>query len=328
MRLNHNLLRFTGLFLLLSLMVLATSGKYLPLLLTHTLYYCQSLISSFSFRLPGYSGVILLTLLLCLLTVSAGKLVVTFIRVQILRKKLTSQITSSGTFRQLLKKTGLGGNAFLVKDNEPFAYCFGIKHPQIYISTTLASRLTQRELTTVLLHEKYHLENRDTLTMFVASMVESLFPFFPLISDLINRFRLDREIRADQVAVAGIGQTRPLVSVLKKFILFEPPHLPAFASTLAESDTLEIRINALLKRNVSYKKFSRVKLAVSVLSSLVLTGLFIAPVRAVELHHHEGKVMMVCLQDSECTAWCKAHSSVQPYTSPVNTSYPHTPLPR
>ena len=93
--------------------------------------------------------------------------------------------------------------------------------PKIYISTGLLSHLTKKELEAVLRHEQYHLENHDTFTMIVASVAHSLFPFFPLVSDLINKYRIDREIRADKFAVSKIGDQYPLVSVLKNFLHFQ-----------------------------------------------------------------------------------------------------------
>ena len=91
-----------------------------------------------------------------------------------------------------------------IQSEKPFAFCFGIRSPKIYVSSALISLFTKDEFETILCHEKHHLESRDALTLLVAHMVESLFPFFPLLSDLIMAYRTEREMLADRAATQGV----------------------------------------------------------------------------------------------------------------------------
>ncbi len=324
-KLNKNLLIFLGLALFLGLSVFTASQRILPILLEHSVYYCQTFIQSLSLRIPHQIGLIIPILLALLILIAAMKFLIIYIQTYRLRKKLIAKFQSHTGFLILLKKLGLTHQTYLVEDDKPFAFCFGIRSPKIYVSTTTVSLMNERELEAILLHEKYHLENKDTLTMLLASISQSLFPFFPLISDLLRNFRIEREIAADQEAVSKLGDSQALISVLKKF-LSTPTIAIASAPAIADADTLESRIKALVKHDFSFRKFRVINIFLSMIAVVTLGTLILVPVHAVELHADNQDVMMVCLQGDACSAWCKEHNTVRPYSQTPNASYPYAPL--
>lgn len=200
---------------------------------------------------------------------------------------------SNTGFIKLLEKLQLREVTYLIESEKQFAFCLGIRHPKIYISTSLVNLLTFQEVEAVLRHERYHLNNRDTLTMLIASVGESLLPFFPLFSDFLHNYRIEREINADAEAIQGLGDEKPLISVLKK-LLATTSIAVVTASAVADYDTLEQRINALIKKDFHFRKFKTKHIFISLVSVLVMIILTLAPVQAVEVHHRGEDVMMIC----------------------------------
>lgn len=306
-RINKNIIIFSGLIFLLGGFILVSLQKLSPLLF-HTIYYCQSIINSLSMPIPYYLGAILFILLFVFLLIAIIKLFVLYVKVQILRKKLIKNLKINEGFISLLEKLTLTDKTHLIESEKQFAFCLGIRRPKIYISTNLVNALTIQELEAVLRHERYHLNNRDTLTMLIASIGESLLPFFPLFSDFLKNFRIEREIQADAQAIQGLGSEKPLISVIKK-LLTSPSAAIATASAIADYDTLEPRIRAIVKKDLRLKQFRVKNILISIASILVMSIITLAPVQAVEIHHMGKDVIMLCSQGEECLNSCKQEYS-------------------
>jgi len=319
------LLTFFGIFVLLGLSLLASSQKFLPLFLQHTVYYCESFLQSFSIQIPQSFGAFLLGFLALLVSFTLIKFVATYIKVTLFRNKLNQKLHKHKQFDQIVQKLDLSRKAFLVNDDRLFAFCHGIRHPGIYLSSGLFSIVNVNELEAILLHEKHHLEHKDALILLVAELTQSLFPFFPILSDLIHNYRTDRELSADHEVIQKMNDPAPLISILKKLLVAEPIPQFVLAPALADHETLEVRIKALTKKEIRFIKFGLLNVLVSVISIGVFVILTIAPVQAIEMHQHDSDVMMVCLQNDKCATWCKENQSVTPFSKAPNASYPHTP---
>lgn len=317
---------FIGLSVLLGTGVFITSQKFLPIFLRHTVYYCQSLLHSFSVRIPNRLGTFLAGLLFLAVSFALVKLVIAYIKVVHFRKKLHSQIQDQTTFNQVISQMGLSRKAFLVSSEKPFAFCYGVRHPKIYISTAFFALVSQSELEAILRHEKYHVEHKDSFILLLGEVAQSLFPFFPLLSDLIHNYRIERELAADHEAVLGIGNSKSLISVLKKLLAFEPIEQYVYASAFADHETLEVRIKALTKKGIHYRRFSVVNIGLSIVSIGMFMALVGVPVHAIEVHSQETDVMMICLRNDACTTRCKENSTIVPYTQTPNISYPYSPV--
>ena len=302
-RINKNLVIFSGLISLLGTSVLVFLQKLSPLI-SHTTYYCQSFINSLSFSIPYYLGFIPFLLFFAFLFVAIIKLLTIYIKVRLLRKKLLRNCKYNTSFTMLLKKLQLTKKAYLIKNKKQFAFCLGVRKPKIYISTALLSILDEREIEAVLRHERYHLENRDTLTMIVVSIGESLLPFFPLLSDLLHSYRVEREIKADQEAILGLGDEKPLIAVLKK-LLGTPSVAMVSVAAIADHDTLEPRILRLVQKEFHFKRFKVKHILISIFSAFVMGVIVFSPVQAFEVHHQGQDVMMICPRGSSCINACK-----------------------
>ena len=216
----------------------------------------------------------------------------------------------------------------LAVDNKPFAFCLGIRNPVIYISTKTVKIMKKSELKAILLHEKYHLQKRDGMIMLIASLTKLVFPFFPLISDLIERYKLEREVKADKevVSIAGKGT---LVSVLTKLLTF--PNVPMLtASAIADSETVESRIKSILYKQDLKLKYKKINVFISLTSLVLFTLFLVIPVQATELNIDNKNTMMVCVNDKDCVIRCRENTHLinQKIDSSYrqNISYPFTPV--
>jgi len=315
---NKNLVTFLILITLLGTFAILSLQKLLPFA-KHTSYYCQSLVNSFSLSLSHYIGVIPFLLIFVLLVVATIKLLIILSKAQYLKKKLLRKTRTNAQFTKVLKKLHLRKTTYLIESNKKFAFCLGLRNPKIYISTSLVTVLSREELEAVLRHEKYHMDNRDSLTMLVASIGESLFPFFPLLSDFLRNYRVEREIKADQVAIQGLGDEKPLIGVLKK-LLDTPSVATVSVAAIADHDTLEPRILMLLKNNFQYKHFRLKHIVISSISVCIMSLIMLSPVYAVAVPHQGQDVIMICPSGEACLKSCKKeYSPEKNYSEDITT---------
>ncbi|MFQ5452382.1 MAG: M56 family metallopeptidase, partial [Candidatus Paceibacterota bacterium] len=145
---------------------------------------------------------------------------------------------------ELISKLQLTGIVKVVHNNKPYAFCSGLVKRHIYLSSGLVDLASSRELEAILRHEKHHLKNRDPLTRFLAHAAHALFPWFPVLGDLASRCRLDQEIKADKAAIQGLGSKKPLITVLKKLLVYDSCEVYPVISFYSQN-LFEKRISAL-----------------------------------------------------------------------------------
>lgn len=278
---------------------------------THTFYYCESIARSLSWQVPQWVVYSLELAAVSLIIVSIAKIGMVLAHARQLRGKIVPY-TLSAKHQQLLEQLGLTKKFIVIDDARPVAFCFGLFRPSIYVSNTLLDVFTLPELETILRHELYHLEHKDTLIMLGIYSIQHFFPFFPLLSDLIKNYRIERELRADQAAIAGRGESGSLVQVLKKLLLHEQASY-AYVPSIADEDTLDARIQALIHGHCEFSTFRPINIITSLAFLGVVGSLFFIPVQASEAQDSHAGVM-VCYYSNE--------KVVQPHQ---NKSVPYTP---
>ena len=294
MKPNTYLLGFGGLLAFLTVSHFFVIVKYFQLLIHDTIYYCQAIAKALYIQLPEdlsrvYVGVLILAVVYTLI-----KIGVAVFKIYAFNKTLVkTAIHGTKVLDEISSKLGLINKVTILDLDKPQAFCFGILKPRIYLSSGLVAIMNDKELEVILRHEKYHLDHKDTLSFLIATLVESLFPFFPVISDFIRVYRTDREVQADTAAVNGQEATRSLLGVLKKLLQYEPRGT-AFIAGIISEDALEARIHSLLMLKTVYKKVSIRNALLSFVSLGALIGLIVSPVQAIELHDQGRDVVMVC----------------------------------
>ncbi len=297
MKVNKHLLIFMGLFFLLGTLVSVIVYKFFPLLVHRAIYYCQKMTHDLLLQIPGNLGMFFFIIIFIVLLFTAIKFLAILLRIDRFRSRLLKNTSRHTPFAPLLKNLDLTDKVVTIQSEKPLAFCFGIRSPKIYISTKLVSLVTQSELKTILLHEQYHLEHRDALTLLIANIAASLFPFFPLLSDLITAYRTEREILADKAAIKE-NSHRNLVSIFKKLLQYEPDYNFSVIPAIADPQTLEVRIRSLMHGSLYHPIVSWKNVLLSLFSLGVMLFFIIIPISAAELHVDGQDVMVFCVQSN------------------------------
>ena len=100
----------------------------------------------------------------------------------------------------------------------------------------------------------------------------------------------------------------------------------AFAPALANRDTLEPRIKALIKKEFQVKKFATTNIIISLMSMTFLTAAIYSPVQAVDMHGKQYDSVLLCVSGKECATACRTQDTQTPnatkrYSPAVNASY-------
>ena len=303
---------FSGTLIFLTFGHVVVIYKYFLVLIHHGLYYCQEMARSLNFRLPSEYGKILAGILILAVLFTLFKLFRSILNVFAFRKSLLyKKHELPDRLMSLFVALGIKENVLVFTQAKPQAFCFGIRNPKIYISTGLVQLMNKKELEVILRHEKYHLEHKDTLTLLLASVIESLFPFFPVVSDFIRVYRTDRELAADKAAITTSIDKFTMKEVLKKLLLYDPVAHPAYLPAIMSIDTLEARIRSMNLIDNTYKKIGLRNLGLSILSLVALLGLMVTSVNAIELHEDGRDVIMLCNDSAHCESVCRQQTLQQ-----------------
>ena len=110
---------------------------------------------------------------------------------------------------------GLVPRLTYVADPAVYAFCYGFRSPRICVSSGMVESFTARELRAVLLHESYHMEHRDPVKVLASRMVAAALFLLPVVSDLKDRYLVEKELAAD-ARVVGTLTAAPLAEALLK----------------------------------------------------------------------------------------------------------------
>jgi beta-lactamase regulating signal transducer with metallopeptidase domain len=136
----------------------------------------------------------------------------------LIRTLLSRRVTVSRRIAELAASLGLAGRIDVVRDVRPFSFCYWFRRPRICLSTGLIKRLDDRELRAVLLHERYHLQQRDPLRLVIARYFAAGLYVVPVVEELVEYYSMQKEVAADQAAVREMGGVRDLASALFKVL--------------------------------------------------------------------------------------------------------------
>lgn len=308
---NNFLWIFAGIFLTLATLSYNACAKYIPFFLHNTVYYCRQVIQTVSPQVIQLNmkqftlwGLIALALYIVI------KVFLTALRIVQQRRELERKLTDNSPILPIINKLNLQHKVCVIKDKRMGAFCFGISKPKIYISTQMLSLATSFEIEAVLRHEKYHLENNDTLVMLFAAFTESLFPFFPLLTDFISHYQTHRELQADKSAILAMEQGKDhLRSILVKLLRHDIYPAYVTAPGFADTHTLETRINTLIQKTSLAPRLSVKNVLISALSVMVLGSLAMAPVQAIEYHQSGQDAVMACFSSGSCSNACQQNAS-------------------
>lgn len=141
-----------------------------------------------------------------------------FATAALIRSLVARKIPLPASVARAAAALGLEARVDLVADSRPFSFCYWFLRPRICLSTALVARLDRDELEAVLLHERYHLRQRDPLRLVVARYFAAGLYVVPVVDELLGFYTLQKEIAADQAAVRAAGDVSSLASALYKLL--------------------------------------------------------------------------------------------------------------
>jgi beta-lactamase regulating signal transducer with metallopeptidase domain len=136
----------------------------------------------------------------------------------LIRTLLSRRVTVSRRVGTIADALGLAGRVDVVRDVRPFSFCYWFRSPRICLSKGLIKRLDDAELHAVLLHERYHLRQRDPLRLVIARYFAAGLYVVPVVEELVEYYTVQKEVAADQAAVRAMGGVRELASALFKVL--------------------------------------------------------------------------------------------------------------
>jgi len=136
----------------------------------------------------------------------------------LIRTLLSRRVTVSRRVGDVAARLELAGRIDVVRDPRPFSFCYWFRRPRICLSTGLIRRLDDAELRAVLLHERYHLRQRDPLRLVIARYFAAGLYVVPVVEELVEYYTVQKEVAADQAAVRAMGGVRELASALFKVL--------------------------------------------------------------------------------------------------------------
>lgn len=275
--------------------------KYSPFLFKSLIYHCEHLDCSRLVRFSTEAGVTVFQFMLLFIALTIIKLIINYIQVYSLRRKILESIAKRNKVGFLIKKLKLSGKVLVVNSKKPFAFCLGFTNPKIVLSTTLIKVMDSQELEAILNHEKYHLEHKDALVSLLAKIVQSLFPFFPFISDCVKNYSIEKETKADELAIRIGGGRSSLVSSLKKLLMFGNPPAFSIIPGFTGVETLEARIRSLTQNNNHIRSFTLRSIFLSIFSFVILLSLTFIPLHTFT----QGKnAIVTCVGINSCSDTC------------------------
>ena len=162
----------------------------------------------------------------------------------LIRTLVSRRVATPRRVARLARELDLAGRVDVVADPRPFSFCFWFSRPRICLSTALVRRLDSDELRAVLLHERYHLRHRDPLRVVIARYFAAGLYVVPVVDELASFYALQKEIAADEDAVAHIG-VEPLARALYKLLPDAPDRELGLLMPVTGLSVTEARIDRL-----------------------------------------------------------------------------------
>jgi hypothetical protein len=92
-------------------------------------------------------------------------------------------------------------DALVIDDERPKAFCAGLFHPRVYVSSGAVALLDESALDAVLAHEAHHARCRDPLRLAVGRILARALFFVPGLHELVRRQQALAELGADESAI-------------------------------------------------------------------------------------------------------------------------------
>lgn len=149
------------------------------------------------------------------------------------------------------------------------AITMGLIRPRIVLSTGLIKFLTNDELKAVIYHEMYHAESRDPLKNFLMSLCSSTLWYIPILKWFNQKYRIVKELLADEFAIEKQATSVNLGSALLKMLKVGKQEKIPFVHASFADTSVNYRIEYLLNPFMEFQM--KLPMKVACLSFLVFS---------------------------------------------------------
>lgn len=159
--------------------------------------------------------------------------------------------------------------------DRPLAVVYGFRSPKILLSTWMLQHLDSQELEAVLTHELGHVLRRDTLMIWLATILRDAFFYLPTSWTAYRRLQHEKELACDDWAIAHTKRPLALASALAK-VWNQTVSGPVLAQSFTGTGSqIELRIERLLELSDATAYRSRpyiIAFSASVITLVILLG--------------------------------------------------------
>ncbi len=152
---------------------------------------------------------------------------------------------------------------------------FGFVRPRLLLPRQMLDTATRQEMRYVFLHELAHLRRHDIYLGWLASLLQVLHWFNPLVWFAFYRMRADRELACDALVLTRTGQDKSqeyggtILGLVRRFSRSRP--LPAMAGVIESKSQLKRRIAMITQfKNNSYRFSPLAAVLVAILACISL----------------------------------------------------------
>ena len=192
-------------------------------------------------------------------------------REQRLLHDLPLESITNGKLAELASAAGIT-RLYLARSRRPAAFCIGVRHPRVVVTSGLLEQLSPDEQAAAVWHEAQHARLREPLRCLFAELVSGAFFWLPACRDVCERYRLARELDADRQAISRTSR-RALAGALHEVIA-----QPGYPGTIGLGDAAAARIDRIFDPTAGLPPvFRRSRLILSSTALLGLTLLLASP---------------------------------------------------
>lgn len=134
------------------------------------------------------------------------------------------EMAAAYRFSRALAASGpvLLGDAWVIVDERPRAFCAGLFRPKVYVSSGAVALLDDAALRAVLAHERHHQRRRDPLRLAAGRVTARALFFVPGLRELLRRQQALAELSADESAIEDAPANRSALAQAMLSFVGEP----------------------------------------------------------------------------------------------------------
>ncbi len=137
---------------------------------------------------------------------------------------------------------------------------FGFVRPRLLVPVGMLNDLSSDDLRHVFMHELGHIKRHDIFVGWVASILQILHWFNPVVWYGFSKMRHDREVACDNLVLSYAGEGEPreygrsILNLLERYR--KPAYVPSMAGILEDKNQIKRRIRMIAEFKSSKVKFS------------------------------------------------------------------------